>query len=361
MHVVHLETGRHLYGGARQVLYLLEGLAAQGVRCTLICPPDSEICTAAGGAADVVAVPVRGDIDLKSSRRFAKVLRKLKPDVLHVHSRRGADVWGGLAARRTGTPAVLSRRVDNPDVPVIGAIKNSFYEHIITISEGIHRQLRLQGIREDKLTTVHSAIDADGLEPRWTRAQFLDAFDLESDALVVAVVAQLIPRKGHKDILDAWGGILDEHPHARLILFGTGPMEQYLKDAAIENNCAEAVSFAGFRKDLRDYLAHVDLLVHPALKEGLGVCLLEAQAAGVPVVATRVGGIPEAVADGRSGLLVEPEDSRVLELAVLELLADEPRRRELGLQGRAHVQQHFSIAAMVAGNLAVYQQVLESR
>jgi glycosyltransferase involved in cell wall biosynthesis len=348
-----------LYGGARQVLYLLDGLAARGVQCTLICPPDSEIYTAAGrAAADVIAIPVHGDLDAGSGRRFAQVLRKIGPDLMHVHSRRGADVWGGLAARRTNIPAVLSRRVDNPDVALIGSLKYRLYEQVIAISEGIHRQLALQGLAGEKLTTVHSAIDAESLESGWTRAQFLDAFGLSDRHLAVAVVAQLIPRKGHKDILEIWPDVLAKRPNARLMFFGAGPLEQYLKDAVVEYGYSDSVIFAGFRKDLRDFLGCVDLLVHPAHREGLGVCLLEAQAAGIPVVATRVGGIPEAVADGSSGLLVEPENGAALATAILEMLDDESRRHQMGVQGRAHVQQHFSVDAMVAGNLAVYNKVL---
>jgi len=119
-----------------------------------------------------------------------------------------------------------------------------------------------------------------------------------------------------------------------------------------------SVNFVGFRPDLRNFLPHIDLLAHPALREGLGVSLLEAQAAGVPIVAANAGGIPEAVADGESGILVPPENVAELGKVMVSLLNDETRRKSLGAGGRQHIAQHFSVAAMVSANLDVYREVL---
>jgi glycosyltransferase involved in cell wall biosynthesis len=118
------------------------------------------------------------------------------------------------------------------------------------------------------------------------------------------------------------------------------------------------VRFAGFRADLRQFLGRADVLVHPALKEGLGICLLEAQAAGVPIVAARAGGIPEAVAEGDSALLVPPQDPAALASALGQLLGDEAQRTRMGAAGVSYVSEKFSPPAMVSGNLAVYQELL---
>jgi glycosyltransferase involved in cell wall biosynthesis len=118
------------------------------------------------------------------------------------------------------------------------------------------------------------------------------------------------------------------------------------------------VHFAGFRDDLRQFIGCADLLVHPAVREGLGICLLEAQAAGVPVVACRAGGIPEAVSEGESAILTEPANPQALARAIIDLLGDEQRRQHMGEAGRANVTHHFSPQAMVSGNLAVYKELL---
>jgi glycosyltransferase involved in cell wall biosynthesis len=359
MHIAHLETGRHLYGGARQVLYLLDGLAGQGVRTTLICPPDSAILGAANRARQqVIPIAMAGDLDVSFTRRLHNWLRSAEPDVLHVHSRRGADIWGGVAARLAGVPAVLTRRVDNPDVPVLGNIKYGFYKRVIAISEQIRAQLRAGGLNDAKLRLARSAIEPAPDEPAWTREQFLTAFDLQPQQLAVACVAQFIPRKGHACLLEAWRAMLRDRPDARLLLFGQGKEEPALREQVKRLGIETSVRFAGFRADLADFLGHMDMLVHPAQREGLGICLLEAQAAGVPVVAANAGGIPEAVADGVSGILVPPGQPGQLAGVMVTLLDDEDRRKALGAGGRERIARHFSVAGMVSANLEVYRDVL---
>ena len=113
--VAHIELGAHLYGGAQQVLYLLRELSKTEVRSVLICPECSAVGEAAQAAGiDVEAIPYRGDLDWRATKRIREILTRLQVDLVHVHSRRGADIWGGLAARKFGLPCVLSRRVDNP-------------------------------------------------------------------------------------------------------------------------------------------------------------------------------------------------------------------------------------------------------
>ncbi|MGI9290686.1 MAG: glycosyltransferase family 4 protein, partial [Gammaproteobacteria bacterium] len=192
------------------------------------------------------------------------------------------------------------------------------------------------------------------------RAQFLDAFNLDANDKVVVCVAQLIPRKGHADLLAAWAEVIRQYPQARLVLFGRGKEAEALKSLASILAINDSVRFASYREDLRHFLGCADLLVHPALKEGLGICLLEAQAAGLPVVATRVGGIPEAVSEEETGLLVEPGKPEQLAEALLRLLQDEPERAHMAAAATPFVRQNFAPAAMISGNLAVYEQILGS-
>jgi glycosyltransferase involved in cell wall biosynthesis len=174
----------------------------------------------------------------------------------------------------------------------------------------------------------------------------------------VAVVSQFIERKGHRVLLAAWPKIVAACPGARLLLFGRGPLESALKQQVADNGLQDSVIFAGFRGDLRNCIAHIDLLVHPALREGLGICLLEAQAAGVAVVAAASGGIPETVLDGVSGVLVAPGSTQALEDVIPTLLGDPRRLHALGEAGRTYMQEQFSVPVMVEANLRVYRDVL---
>jgi glycosyltransferase involved in cell wall biosynthesis len=161
-------------------------------------------------------------------------------------------------------------------------------------------------------------------------------------------------------MLAAWPEILASYHRARLILFGDGPDQSRLRRQAVRAGIADSVIFAGYRADLHNYLGDLDLVVHPATSEGLGVCLLEAQAAGVPVVASRVGGIPEAVDDQVTGTLVPSADPEAMARAVIELLGHPERRARMGEAGRRHVARHFSVDAMLSGNLAVYDSILQT-
>jgi glycosyltransferase involved in cell wall biosynthesis len=286
------------------------------------------------------------------------VLREHKPGLVHLHSRRGADVLGGVAAKIAGVPAVLSRRVDNAENPWWARRKYRLYARTICISEGIAEVLRSEGVDDARVRVVRSAVQAEPWRQPETRAAFCAEFDVPGEALIIGVVAQLIERKGHRVLFDALRGLTAAQPIA-LVIFGQGPLR-----AALEAESAtvpvQALRFAGFRRDLPRWIGCLDLLVHPALTEGLGVSLLQASAASVPIIASRAGGMPEAVRDGLNGLLVAPGDSVALRAAIGTLAADAAARRQLGAAGSRLVDREFSTEAMVAGNLAVYRELLNN-
>ena len=358
MKILHVEAGKHLYGGARQVLYIVEGLAARGVANLLACPAGSEMARQRPAGTRVVAMKMGGDGDLGMVSRLASLIRAERPDLVHLHSRRGADTWGGLAAKLAGVPCVLSRRVDNPESRLAVAIKYRLYDHVITISEGIRQVLLSEGLAADRVSCVRSAVDATPYLAPVDRAAFCAEFGLPADALVAGVVAQLIPRKGHRYLLAALPALLARHPRLKVLIFGQGPLEAELRAEVDAAGLAGAVHFTGFRHDLPRWLGGLDLLVHPADMEGLGVSLLQASAAAVPIVTSRAGGLPEAVQDGVTGILCPPGDVAALGAAIDRLAGDPALRARYGAAGRARILAEFSIDAMVDGNLRIYRQVL---
>lgn len=361
MKILHVETGMHLYGGAQQVAYLLDGLSRRGIDNVLVCAPGAAIGRhfAAHGKVQVVEVPCGGDLDLGFVPRLRRVLRAHQPQLVHLHSRRGADVLGGFAARAQGIPCVLSRRVDNPEHRLWAALKYRLYARVIGISEGIVAVLRSQGVPERKLRVVRSAVDAAPWTRPRSRAEFCAEFGLRSDRLLVGVVAQLIERKGHAVLLQA----LHRLPQAGrldVLLFGQGPRREALAHQITALGLGDVVRFAGFRQDLPQWMGALDLLVHPAYMEGLGVSLLQAAAAGVPIIASRAGGMPEAVHDGVNGLLVPPGEVDALRDALQRLCEDEALRRRLAAGGPRLIAAGFSPDAMVDGNLRVYGELLDT-
>jgi glycosyltransferase involved in cell wall biosynthesis len=359
--ILHVETGRHLYGGALQVYYLLRGLKERGCRNVLVCPEASAIAAAARDVAEVIALPMGGDLDLRFIARLRCAIREMRPDLVHLHSRRGADVLGGIAARREKVPVILTRRVDNPEPRLLASLKYRLYDRVLTISEGIRRVLIDEGVPAGKVQCVHSAVDSVRFRPDCDRAWFNATFGTERGDRAVGMVAQFIERKGHRHLLAAIPPLAREFPRLRVLLFGKGPLENEVTAQIRDLGLEGCVRFGGFRDDLERVLPCLEILVHPAEMEGLGVSLLQAAACAVPIVASAAGGIPEAVRHDENGLLVPPADPAALTAALAGLLRDSDKARRLGDGGRRLVEREFSIAAMVDGNLRVYRELLERR
>ena len=360
MKILHVETGRHLYGGARQVLYLLNGLAGAGVENTLVCASGGAIATPAAASARVREVAIGGDHDIGFIGRMRAEIRSAKPDLVHLHSRRGADVLGAIAARLERVPVVLSRRVDNPERGWVVPIKYRLYDRVIAISDAIRAVLAGCGVPAGKLRVVPSAVNCAEFEgPRdiaWLRGEF----GLGAENQCVGIVAQLIPRKGHADLFSAWPDVLAAAPAARLLVFGRGPLRERLESESTRLGISSSLRFAGFRDDLHRILPCLDLVVHPAHREGLGIAVLQAACAGVPVVATAAGGLPEIIEDGVSGRLVPVSDPAALAAAIVAILRDREHARALATVAAQRVRMRFGVAAMVDGNLAVYRELVTS-
>lgn len=360
---MHLETGRHLYGGARQVLYLMRGLAGAGIEQRLVCPPGSELGDAARAEGhEVREVAYAGDLDVGLVVRLRALLKGTTTDVLHIHSRKGADTWGVLAAAGLDVAVIITRRVDNPDHPLLIRWKRRFADEFVAISAGVRRALVADGIAQERIPVIHSAVDLEQFRAAGHPAPGLRSrYGLPEDSLVVGVIAQLIPRKGHDHLFRALPPLLERFPTLRVLLFGQGPLRHDLEEQARRLGIDGAVVFAGYQRSLAEILPGLHLVVHPALMEGLGVALLEAAASGVAIVASAVGGIPEVVRDGVNGLLVPPGDPGALQDAIVRLLADPETRLAMGQAGRALMEQEFSIERMAAAYGARYRGVLAAR
>lgn len=360
MKVLHVELGRHLYGGARQVVYLVNGLADRAIDQVLVTCTGAELIPAVKSTVRILPLPFGGDADLPFIWRLFNAIRRENPDVLHIHSRRG-DLVSTLAGLWAGVAMIHSRRVDNPPRWLDLHGKFPCYRKIITISEGIRRVLMGAGVDPAKLVCVRSAVDTERFRPSDDRGYLRQVLNLPDGGFNIGMIAQLIPRKGHENLLDAFPTILEKHPSARLLIFGRGPLEGRLKALVAERGLCASVYFVGFRDDMDRLLPCLDLVVHPASMEGLGVALLEAASCGVPVIATCVGGIPEVVAHGETGYLLPLNEIDTLARVVTDLLADDAQRLAMGRKSRAASESDFPVSRMVSDNLAQYLAVAAPR
>lgn len=360
--IVHVETGRHFYGGPQQVIWLIRGLTAQGVESTLVCPPGAAIEAVAREAGiPVECIPCAGEADFGFTWRLHKFLRRSRPDVLHCHSRRGADFPGGWAAVTAKTPAIVTRRVDSPESPTAAAIRFKPFRRIVAISDTVEAVLRNNsGVSQRKLSVIRSAVDVDSMATDVDRSILHDEFGISVHGFAIAVAGQLIKRKGHRFLLDVLPGLLSEHPGIKVVFFGAGSAEDQLRALSAKLGLSGAVRFAGFRDDLDQYLAAFDLLVHPAEKEGLGVAMLKAAAAGLPVIAFNVAGSREAVRHMKTGILVPFGDVSAMQTAIGALIEEPEIGKELGATGRQRMLDEFGVETMASAYLDIYKEVLNA-
>jgi glycosyltransferase involved in cell wall biosynthesis len=362
MRVVHIESGLHLYGGAQQVRYLLGGLASEGIDNVLICPRGSAIADAVGGidgAAEVIDIPMRGDLDIALPGRLRALIESRRPSLVHVHSRRGADKFGGWNARWAGVPAVLTRRVESAEFRALALLKYQPYAAIIAISRAIETELKdNMGLSERRIHYVASGVDTQQFAPSERAGRLEELLGLPADALTIGIVAQLIPRKGHARLFRLLPRLLDAYSRVRVVCFGQGPFRDELDTLLRDLGIQERVHFAGFRADMSRLLPEIDILAHPAEREGLGVAVLEALSCEVAVVASAVGGLTDVIEHDVTGLTVAADDDAGWEEALTRLLSDGALRSRLGSAGRKRVAAEFSVQQMTQGNLLVYREVM---
>jgi glycosyltransferase involved in cell wall biosynthesis len=357
--ILHVETGRHFLGGPQQVIYLIKALRERGHDNTLVCPPDSGI----DGVARQAGIRVQnlfcaGDLDLPFAYRLSQYLKELNPDIVHCHSRRGADILGGLAASFANIPTVVSRRVDNTEMRLIAALRYRPFKKVIAISNAIADVLLDRGVEKERLTIIRDAVDVTEFDIEPACGAFRQEFGLKEDDFVVAAAGQLIPRKGHQYLLQAMADLKDRYPQLKLVIFGEGYLNNQLRVQATSLQLGEVVQFAGFRDDLDNFFPCFDLFAHPALAEGLGVVALKAAAARVPVIGFKAGGMVEAVAHEETGLLVTPENVDELTDAISRFIDEPHLGRRFGEAGRRRMRNEFSIDKMVDDHIALYESVL---
>ena len=347
-------------GGPQQVIYLINALRERGHENILICPPDSGIDTVAREHGIVVQnLFCAGDLDLPFAYRLAQYISDEGADLVHCHSRRGADILGGLAAGFARVPAIVSRRVDHSELRLVAGLRYRPFRKIIAISEAIADVLRDRGIEDERIEVIRSAVDAAAFQEQADCRPYWREFGIREDVFTMAAAGQLIPRKGHRHLLEAVGELKKTHPSFRLVIFGEGYLGNQLQAQAASLGLDDVVTFAGYRDDLDDFIGCFDLFVHPSSAEGRGVAALKAAAAGVAVIGCDAGGMRESVAHNETGLLVEPENAAALRDAIATLFDDDQMRARFAAAGRARMQNEFSIATMANQHEALYASVVE--
>ena len=352
---MHVDANRAWGGGQAQSLGLALALAARGEETSFVVEPGSGL--AARLDASLLpweAVRMRGAWGLGAMLQLTRRFRELRPEVVHIHDS-ASHTPAALAARRAGVAGIIvTRRTEFPMRRRWSVrLKYELWcDRVVCVSEAARRRCLEAGLPEGQVVVVPDFVDCRHFDAAAVPAARSD------DRPQVCSVGRLSREKGHRVLLKAMAAVLRSVPEARLQICGDGPERPALARQSEASGLAEHVSLSGFVQDTRPTLAAADIFVMPSLSEGLGGAVLEAMAMGKPVVATDAGGLPEAVVDGETGLIVPAGDAEALAEAMMDLLGDPARARKMGIAGRERALKHFDRRRIVDRMVSLYEEVL---
>jgi len=360
MFSLHIDTARSWRGGQNQVLLTVLGMRALGHRAMLVAHAAGELRQRAKEGLDLVPLTPTTEMDLAAAWRLSRLIKQLGPDIVHAHDPHGVAMAAlalSMSTQLAKPPLVAARRVDfHLKGNALSRWKYRQVDCFICASDAIRAMLVADGVPAVRAVTVHEGIDLGRVEAAPVADLHAELW-LPHHAPLVGNVAALVPHKGQRHLIEAAAVVIQKVPDARFVIAGEGELRPQLERLIKERHLEKHVFLAGFRPDILSVHKAFDIFVMSSITEGLGTSLLDAMACGKPIVATTAGGMPEVVADGRTGILVPPRDHETMAAAIVKLLTEETARAEMGAAGLARVRTLFSAERMVQDTLAVYRRV----
>lgn len=357
---VHIDTARTWRGGQNQVLMTVTGLAEAGHQAILVAHEAGELKRRASEGLRFIGFSPRSEFDVHAGWQLARVLREIEPDVVHAHDPMAVSLAAMALQMRAGLlrrPLVVaSRRVDfHLKRHAFSKWKYGHVDVFIAASEVIRSILVADGVPVDRIEVVHDGVNVTTIDKQPT-VDAHAAFWLPKGTPIVGNVAALAAHKGQRYLVAAAAKVVRELPDTRFLIIGEGelrdPLDRQIHDLGLDRH----VVLTGFRGDVLGLVKSLDVFVMSSITEGLGSAILEAMACRRPVVATRAGGIPEAVDHEVTGLVVPPQDENALAAAILRLLKSPSLCDQYGQAGRQRVVDSFSVDRLVQGTAEVYER-----
>lgn len=371
LHVIRPAAG----GMKNHLLSLLTHSKKEMFEAIVVCPNGPMADEISSLGFRVIPLDIKGELSLASDwmavRELVSILKNKKITILHTHSSKAGFV-GRIAGFLARTPVVFTTAHNSifyEDWPLWKKVIFALAEHllgrhtdrIITVSEALRQELlRKEILSQSRIVTIYNGIKTERYNSPGERETILKSLGLPPDEQVVGTVARLASQKGIIFFLRAASMLVRDYK-VNFVIVGGGPLRQQLKLEAASMGLNQRVVFTGERRDVPSILHAFNVFVLPSLTEGFPLAILEAMAAARPVVATRVGGIPEIVQDNNTGLLVEPSDSTGLALAIATLLADRQKAVAMGQAGQARVNEKFTSTNMVFRVEEEYKKVLSAK
>jgi glycosyltransferase involved in cell wall biosynthesis len=345
MRILHTESSRHLGGQELRILMEMEGLAPYGIESVLATLPEAAIRREALRLGlRVHAVTMRGSVDPAAVVRFAWIMRREGIQLVCAHGSK--DGWSaGLAARLLGLRVVRCRHVANPiRSHWLGRlVYGPLCDRIVTTAESIKRGMVERGVSAEKIVSIPTGVDASRFHTGVQKGRFRGELGLEPGRPLIGMISVLRGDKGPDVFIRAAEGVLARRPDAFMVLVGDGWMRPRLEEMARSSPCGRSLRLTGYRRDIPDIMADLDVLVLSArISEGVPQTILQAHAMLTPVVASRVGGIDEVAIHEETALCTPPGDVEALAEAVLRVLDKPEDALRRARAGRDMVLRHYT-------------------
>jgi len=361
LRIVGVDPELAFAGGESQVLGLTRELNRQGSCAELLCDPDGELWKRAQ-AQGVRCFPlrIRNALDVAAGIRLRRFLRIKHYDVVHFHTARAHALapW----ARGCAGAMIVTRRMDyRPNRFFARWLFHHAVDRVVAISSGVAEAMVASGVARARIKIIPSGVDTFRFRPpsEHEREEARAAWRIGPQQIAIGAVGQLTERKGHCYLIDAISKLrgLVSRP-IRCVIAGAGPLADNLKAQAAALRLENALTVAGPILDPLALLWALDVFALPSLNEGLGVALLEAMACGLACVASRTGGIVDAIEDGHSGFLVKSASSQELAGQLARLVAEAQLRSQVGAQARLRAVERFSLRSMAQSTMELYSASL---
>ena len=325
----------------------------------------------------VIKLNMRSFFDISVISKLSRILKREEIDILHNHGFR-PEIYGGLAGRIAKCKGILATILHNPaqDIPldygfVIGNIMNllrrifAFFceDVLVAISEDAKKGLLKLHFSSKKIKVIYSGINHNLLQQNknhFNRKNTLAKFGIISDKFIIGTISVLKPRKGLSYLINAAKIVAQECPEINFLIIGSGSLEKELKEKVKSSGLQKHIVFQNYIKQISEFYKSIDLFVLPSLTEGIPAVLLEAMAFGVPVVATRVGGVPEMIEDGISGILVPPQNPEALAEAIIKIYKNPNLASIMAKNARARFEKYFTANTMARQYEKVYEELLKT-
>lgn len=303
----------------------------------------------------------------RARQAVSDLIRKYDIDLIHTHDPH-SNTMIGIGRRKWPCACVASaygwwdgplpiRRTVYQWIERDSALK--YFDRVITVSEHMKRRILKGPTKESRIRVIHTGVDSGNLLQGGDRARLRSRFNIPSDAVVLGTISRVSVEKGHCYLLDALAELHETHPDVYLIVCGDGPARLDLEAQCKRLGITSRVMFTGFVDSVADPLATFDLFVQPSVEqEGFPTSLVEAQLAGLPVIASDIGGTAETMRAGETGLLTKPRDPVSIARAIGELLSAPDRRRDMGIAARQWIADNFTLEGMIDRVMMTYEEAL---